>query len=128
MGFDGSNLKGFKCYNSKFSHIFFDYFKYSVLVCIAAAADACWIYLGDGVCTARAISFLLTNDLLMATSIYVVVVVVQIQTMLCHLCVQLYFCENEHFAIYYHAYAIHASLPIDVCELGRLCFAFTYRK
>lgn len=66
----------------------------------------------------------------MATFIYVevVVVVVQIQMMLCHLCAQLYFCENEHFAIYYHAYAIHASPPIDVYELGRLCVLFTHQK
>lgn len=44
------------------------------------------------------------------------------QTMLCHLYVQLYFGENEHFAIYYHAYAIHASPLIGVYELGRLCW------
>lgn len=51
----------------------------------------------------------------------IIYVEVQTQTMLCRLCVQLYFGENERFAIYYHACAIRESLRIDVYGLGRLC-------
>lgn len=53
--------------------------------------------------------------------LFICVVGEQIQTKMNHLYVQLYFDENEHFAIYYHACAIRASLPIDVYAIVRLC-------
>lgn len=47
---------------------------------------------------------------------------------LCHLYFQLYFGGNEHFAICYHVCAIHASLPIGVYAIGRLCVSREKKK